>query len=733
MSKGRHERARRSFLQHPSLSTLLPALRGDVTLRAAALEALRRARAAVGRRRERAFLTRATGDVGPARLRPESARLGPERRLAEFRERPAPRLLPGLEEAGGDEFRRALHERFVDERLKIIEEAEAIVGPEELPGAGRWPLLGFGVLDFDRLDWRRDPVSGARWELEYHADLRLVRGDGGDVRVVWELNRLGHLVTLGRAYAATGDERFARKLLRQARYWRVNNPVGFGPNWACAMEVALRAMNLLAALKLVRRSPSLDEGHFSELLAMFDEHGEHIRRNLEFSHIATSNHYLSDVAGLFWLGTALPELEAARGWREWALRELLSEMGKQVLPDGAHWEASTGYHRFVTELFLYSFMLARENGIHVEETHWLRLRSMLDYVRAYLRPDGRAPLIGDTDGGRVLPVSRRTADEHAYLLAVGAVVFDEPRFAVHRRAPEEALWLLGAEGVRKYDALAAKATASASEAPPAAGAPVEGPRAFRDAGTYVLGEGDLYLLFNASGAGMRGRGSHGHNDALSVEVSAGGSCFLRDPGTFVYTGDLHERHLFRSTRYHSTVEVDGEEQNTTDERAPFRIGDEARPSLVRWEESPDHVLAVAGHTGYERLSGGPVSHTRSVLFDRRARLWRIEDALEGRGRHTFRFFFHLAPGLEAEARADASVAVCDRITGARLNIVPLWRGCGAPSLEPRRSSRDYGYAEASLAACWSVEAQAPLFARWALVPLRADETEERLEAEGRKQ
>src|SRR3712207_6914025 len=37
---------------------------------------------------------------------------------------------------------------------------------------------------------------------------------------------------------------------------------------------------------------------------------------------------------------------------------------------------------------------------------------------------------------------------------------------------------------------------------------------------------------NAGGAGLKGRGAHGHNDALSIEVSACGVSFVRDPGTY---------------------------------------------------------------------------------------------------------------------------------------------------------------------------------------------------------
>jgi len=136
----------------------------------------------------------------------------------------------------------------------------------------------------------------------------------------------------------------------------------------------LRAMNLLAAFELFLRSPQMNETELAELLRMFDQHGAHIRRNLEYSHIATSNHYLADVTGLLWLGVLLPELEAAREWREFGLQELLSEMDKQLLADGADYEASTGYHRLKLELWLYSFVLCYINAIDIDQRYWDKLR-----------------------------------------------------------------------------------------------------------------------------------------------------------------------------------------------------------------------------------------------------------------------------------------------------------------------------------------------------------------------
>src|SRR6185436_14484179 len=194
---------------------------------------------------------------------------------------------------------------------------------------------------------------------------------------------------------------------------------------------------------LMLNAPQLTEDTLSELLMILNQHGSHIRRNLEYSHIATSNHYLCDIAGLLWLGILLPELEEAAGWRGFAFEELLKEMDRQVLADGADYEASTGYHRLKAELFLYSFVLCHINGVDIDQKYWQKLRAMIDYIKAYLRPDGRAPLIGDTDSGQVMPILRRSADDHRYVLDLGAAVFQEPAFKYGEAFAEEVLWALG--------------------------------------------------------------------------------------------------------------------------------------------------------------------------------------------------------------------------------------------------------------------------------------------------
>ena len=609
------------------IKKLKRALRGEVKLSTAAREALRRSRAAAQSRRERASLN----NPPQLALTASFSRLTPDQLLTHFKQRTQIFSLSGFDSCSKD------------------------------------------LTTAIPTDWRRDPRSGYVWPLDYHRDLMLLRSDGSDVRVVWELNRLGHLLRLGCAYSQTNDERLTAEFVAQLKSWHEQNPYGRGPNWACAMEVALRAINLLAAFELFRKSPQFDADALLFFLRLLQQHGKYIHQNLEFSYIATSNHYLSDVAGLLWLGVMLPELRDAVSWREFGLTQLLAEMDKQILADGADYESSTGYHRFVLELFLYSFMLCRSNKVEIPERYWQKLRDMLLYVRAYLRPDGFAPLIGDTDGGQVLPVQQRRADDHGYLLKIGAEVFNDPSLATAEQTS----------------------------------------KAFPDAAIYIMRKGDCYLCFNASDAGINGRGSHGHNDALGIEVSAGGCAFIVDPGTYVYTADLQKRHAFRSTAYHSTVRINQREQNTTEPDTPFVIGNEARPRVLEWKTTDDFDRVVAEHYGYGRLRAS-ITHRRTVTFNKAECSWLIDDEFVGPpGEHNFEIWFHFAAGLELSVVA-GQVEARDRSSHARLVVRSLTLDA-APALEPQHVSRDYGEIRDSVSACWCVSGQ-PQKLSWQIQP-----------------
>lgn len=672
-------------------------MRGEVSPRIAILEGARRTVVAMRGRRERSRLEEQAEQS--ARLAPEFARWPTAALLDHFRQRSEPHFFSGFDSSFAA-IRTAQRAGFAEELSAVLARAERITNDKA------WPLLGLANYRFT--DWHHDPLSGYDWPLEFSNDINLRRNDGSDVRLVWELNRLGHFLTLARAYALTEDGRFSREFFRQLESWAQRNPFGFGVNWNCAMEVALRAINVLGAFAVFRRAPDFDDEKLVRLLRILDQHGQFIREHLEFSYIVTSNHYLANVAGLLCLGIMLPELDDARSWRAFGLRELLREMDKQVAADGSDYESSTGYHRLVLEVFAFSFLLCRLNGIEIEKHYWETLQKMFGYLKAYLRPDGLAPLLGDSDSGQVFPICQHAGNDQGYLLALGVVLFDDAQLKDDKLPiPTELVWLLGTEGVEKYQTLKGEISVASQQ--------------FPDAGVYVLRDADLYLLFNASSAGLNGRGSHGHNDALSIEVSVCGRAFVVDPGTYVYTADLHERHLFRSTTYHSTVQIDDVEQSEIDEATPFVIGNEAQPQLVSWSPDAARDVVCVEHYGYRRLSE-PVTHRRTVTFNKQERYWLLEDDFLGTGEHKLTTRFHFDPGLNLSVTNDDAVLALDTASGHRLVVCLLGRQ-QRPTLEQQFTSCDYAQKSPSISACWTFQSTVPAKLRWLIIPICAGEEE----------
>lgn len=675
-------------------SKIKTVFRGDVPLGDLPREFLRRKKAADRQKRERHELDKINDS--PARLFAQFSSLSPDRLLTHFRERnvsffPFPNDL--------EQIKRLHLQLFPDETAQMIESANRIVQES------KWELAGLGAFEFKAENfWRRDPITGKDWGLEYHADVVVYKQDGADIRILWELNRFGHAVILACAFAVTGDEAYAETFFSHVETWMQQNPYARGANWNCAMEVALRSINLLAAFDIFRRSKACTEERLARILQLFDQHGRFILNNNEFSYIATSNHYLSDVVGLFWIGTLVPELEKAAEWKEFGQSELPREMDKQILPDGADFEASTGYHKFVTELFLYSFLLAKKNGDTIPQKCWHILRRMFEYIHSIMRTDGRVPLIGDADGSQIVPIIKRDADDQAFLLALAAVVFSEPKFK--QRSTPEILWLLGEDGINTFRSLQA-AEASQSSA------------AFPDAGTYVMRDADLYLHFNTSDCGVNGRGSHGHNDALSIEISAFGRPFIVDPGSYVYNLDRNARHKFRSTAYHSTVMIDGVEQNTTNIRSPFVLGNEADPRILEYRATPERDVVVGEHYGYRRLPQ-PITHRRVVTFDKLSRYWHIADKFIGDGTHEFASAFHFANGIEVETVDEHSVRAWYNQAGNGLMIVPEALDV-KPVLREAHVSSNYGERRSSIMAVWQWTANCKAAVEWLIVPVAEDE------------
>jgi Heparinase II/III-like protein/Heparinase II/III N-terminus len=498
-------------------------------------------------------------------------------------------------------------------------------------------LLGSGCVSLGpSLPWLSDFKTGREWPLLYSPDIDYAELDRPtDVKVPWELSRCQHFTALGQAYWLTGDERYAREFVSEVEDWIARNPWGYGVNWACAMDVALRAVSWTWGFHFMSESVACADPAFrGAFLRALYLHGEHVATHIERSDI-NGNHYLCDAVGLVFLGSFFRSTGKGRRWLATGHAMIAAEMFNQTSVDGVDFEKSTAYHRLVLEALLTCGVLLARNGEPFPSAWRSRLELMLEFVEGYVKPDGRMPLVGDADDGRIQKLGTQAINDHRYLLSAGAALFGRADF---KRAAgqfgDESFWLLGPEGAAAFDAIPPVATPLQS-------------KAFPEGGFFALRSDRAHVFVDCGEVGMHGRGGHGHNDILSFELWLDGMNLITDCGAYLYTASREWRNRFRSTAFHNVVQVDGEELNRfISPDTLWQLHDDARPQDVEWKPGSRVDYFRGSHSGYLRLTP-PVTVTREIALVKDGPDVIVRDAIGGTGTRELVWRFHLDPVLDA--------------------------------------------------------------------------------------
>ena len=524
----------------------------------------------------------------------------------------------------------------VDSILALIKErlpgrVDEIIWEAEQACQQRFDLLGYSGLNYrpshrTGIDWHLDAVHGKRCPKKASYRVRYLDYDEcGDSKVIWELNRHQHFITLAKAYRLTGEQRYSDEIVEQRRHWISENPYPLGINWASSLEVAFRSISWLWTYYLLAGSPELSNLR-DEWLHDLALHGRHIER-YRSTYFSPNTHLLGEAAALFFLGVLCPELSGAERWAALGWELILQESKRQILTDGFHFEQSTYYHVYALDLFLHAQVLAAVNHIPVPQSFRDKVEKMLTAL-CLLSRDGAPLRVGDDDGGRLFDPHRNCSEHLLDPLATGAILFQRGDFkAVAGELREETFWLLGEEGARQWDRLRSTPGASAS-------------CALSDAGYYLLAGDHSRLFFNAPRPASAG--GHTHADALSICLQSHGTPLLIDPGTFEYVGPGNDRDLYRGTGMHNTVQIDGADQAET--ASPFSWKKRTESKVERWIQGYGFDFLMAAHRGYERLKL-PVKHRRCVVSLKNG-IFLVRDVIEGSGRHQIDIRWHLGQDVE---------------------------------------------------------------------------------------
>ena len=478
----------------------------------------------------------------------------------------------------------------------------------------------------ESIDWHRDYASGRVSPLKYsglinHRNVAVA----GDVKYIWELNRLHQLVLLAWAARWTGCEAYRDAIDTQTRSWQAQNPFMHGLNWKSPLEAAMRLISWAMAMVVM---PVLRQTTGGDALAESVYQHQYFIRTFHSKHSSANNHLIGEMAGLY-VGTIFwPGYSESASWRTFARHMLQQALAEQVASDGVGKEHAAEYQLFITELFLLVGALGQAVGDPFPPAYWERLALLLTFVAAISDRAGHLPLFGDGDSAQAVWLPETTPERAQALVRLGQAQ--------------------AGEGTDLRSTLLLWGQAPKALPLSASPTPAQEARAFPEGGYYVLatdrgGEDELIVVFDAGPLGLAPLYAHGHADALSFWLSYGGHEFLIDPGTYCYNKHAAWRAYFRGTAAHNTVRVDGEDQSAA--AGTFLWRHVARCEAEYVQDKATFIEVAGHHDGYLRLSD-PVLHRRRLRLDRKSRIVTITDILECHGTHEVEIGFHFSEACD---------------------------------------------------------------------------------------
>ncbi len=397
-----------------------------------------------------------------------------------------------------------------------------------------------------------------------HIDLEHIDWNANDTvnpnALIMILRRFYFLSTLATAYRATNDERYAEAAYRYiAAFLRDDPPVD---NWEPApgdgdTQYDIRVGIWLSTLSEFSRSPSFSEAFIGQIFQAVQGYLRYLSKNVRPDRNIRFHH--GQV--LLVSGFRLADMPEAAAWKQQGIAICNDAIRRQVLPDGAHMEATPGYHggmRDIAETYWRLAQAMPELGLKVPSE---KVAAMFDYELSATRPDGAMISLHDT---RYAPAVRKPSDGIA-----GA------RADFRRRAGlPEAM-------------------------PPCCGL-------FPHAGQVFIREDwtldSSYLTMDAATR----RSFHWHPSRNSITLFANRRALLIDPG-YTYETKQFPRYGHRSA-HHNTVTFNGWDQSEC-------------PALLRAHTTGNYTLTEGiyggGYWPLEKSSHGAGifgAHQRSLLW-----------------------------------------------------------------------------------------------------------------------
>ncbi len=560
-----------------------------------------------------------------------------------------PQMMRSVSEKLNEKRRQRFLSEYPGEYQKSLLRADAFL-------EHKFAFLGVKFRLPDPIPWQCDPVSLNPYPTGFYREINIFTNENaGDVKHVWEVNRLQFVIEIAKAYYLSGNEKYGDKVKQLILDWDRNNPYKTGIAWSSALEVGVRVLALIWILNFYKAGPKPDANVLKTLVRLIYLSGVYLHENLSI-YFSPYNHLIGEAAGLFAVGYLFPGFKNAKKYEQESWRILSDQINKQFHPDGGLVEQATFYHHFTLGFFFQALAFKRLNGESVPGNYFDQLEKATEFALYMTKPEGHLPYLGDIDDARSIYFSDPTHWDFSSFQAIGAALFkraDMKQAAGHFK--EDAFWILPDSDRFRFDALS---TAQKKE----------GLMQFPDAGYTIFKKNSLFGMMD-HGPLAHGvfhdetpSAAHGHADLLAIELSAFNESFLIDPGFSNYRGDFNWHSYFRSTAAHNTIEIDGQSQAK-------------QGGILQWSHAPkfkmlnllneDWIQGVcAEHYGYRRLPGKP-THRRCFLFVDKAFFISV-DWIFGKGSETHSIYYnqHFDSGILVKKQKDENTLLAKGQTGS---------------------------------------------------------------------
>lgn len=526
-----------------------------------------------------------------------------------------------------------------------------------------WPCLGYGRVSIPRGEaWHSDAVHGMTWARGYFANVDFVCQDVYcDVKIPWELSRLQYLVWLSEA-TLTAPEPDVRQRCRAAlsdilRDWATWNPPGFGINWVSAMEVAIRAINIILATAPV--FDELDDEVKSLVARQLAHHWGYLARFPEVSDV-NGNHHLAGLVGEQYLVFALASKDA--GSMAGASEAVARELDSQFEEEGAHHERSIGYHRLCQEFAVYAAALQFRSNEGLGPLISGALRRAFEFTRLFSLQSYRYPIIGDADSGSVVCYQQDPR---------GVQWFEGLVRAQQGLSESQARIVRLLEAVAGHRHFLAGTVSDADRKPTS-----EDLSAIYRSGFVAL-RGHGWEVFSRAGShGLAGRAPHDHDDNAAVWAANKGQDVLVEKGCHSYTLSRDLRSAALASSSHNVVCLAGAERYRPTAGSVFATARSAPVANVSaLATDPKQYMALAQldlewTSGVDGRGEVRVAHCRTISLDRSDDQARCVIADECSLSHagSLVVYWHLSPGWSLAQASDCSVL----IEGPQLERVAIY-------------------------------------------------------------